>query len=154
MLTTWSGNGRFSVGKSFLSFGQEYEKSGLSMTAAPNETGPLRRPRTYFMITIIAGQDFTFNPPNTEFFTLLLWKQPLEQNSYSSGIYSAISSNLQSNAEHNLFSVFVSILSFARKRRTVLLSIPHFSRNKYVEMPFSFITIHSLSKIITYSPPD
>lgn len=42
------------------------------MTAALNETGPLRRPRTYFMIAIITGPDFTFNPPNTEFFTLLL----------------------------------------------------------------------------------
>ena len=45
----------------------------------------------------------------------------------SSGTYSAISSKRQSSTAHNLFNVFVSMLSFARKRRTVLLSIPHFS---------------------------
>jgi len=46
-----------------------------------------------------------------------------------------------------LFSVLVSMLSFARKRRMVLLSIPHFSLSWYVEKPFSFIISHSLSEI-------
>ena len=40
-----------------------------------------------------------------------------------------------------------------KRQRMVLLSIPHFSRSRYVETPFSFMTPHNLSKTITHSPP-
>lgn len=80
-----------------LSFGQAYEKNGLSMTAASNETGPLRRPRTSFMIAIITGPDFTFNPPYTEFFTLLLLYYSL----YFYGSYYSLSPKSNSKSYHN-----------------------------------------------------
>jgi len=65
-------------------------------------------------------------------------------------INSAMSSNLQSNAIQSLSNVFVSIFSFAFKRRTVLLSIPHYSRSVYVDIPFSFIVTQSLSNTIIF----
>ena len=47
----------------------------------------------------------------------------------SSGTYLAMSPISQDNTAHNLFNVLVSILSLARRRRIVLLSMPHFSLN-------------------------
>ena len=55
----------------------------------------------------------------------------------SSFTNSAISSSEQSSAVQILFSVLVSMFSLARRRRIVLLSIPHFSRSMYVVTPFS-----------------
>jgi len=65
--------------------------------------------------------------------------------------YSAISSNLQDNAVHNLSNVLVSIFSFARNLRIVLLSIPHFSRSRYVEIFFFSMVSHNLSNTIISS---
>ena len=45
--------------------------------------------------------------------------------SAQSSTYSAISSSPHSRAAHSLFSVFVSMFSFARSLRIVLLWIPH-----------------------------
>ena len=54
----------------------------------------------------------------------------------------------QCSTAHNLSSVFVSVFSFAFSLRTVLLSIPHFSRKVYVDTPLFFMVSQSLSNLI------
>ena len=62
-----------------------------------------------------------------------------------------MSPSSHSKATQILFIVLVYIFSFALSLRTVLLSMPHFSRSQYVETPFFSIVTHNLSnEIISY----